>query len=93
MKRVAKFNSLEMARKYPAFRPNDIDHLRGWLEKMPHLPQITDHEIFLFLHAEHFKVEPCKLRMDKFYTMRTRIKTMFEDRDVARDEFQFAHDD
>lgn len=82
-----------MARKYPAFSQTDIDSLRGWLEKTPHLPKITDHEIFLFLHAENFKIETCKTRIDKFYTMRTRVKTIFEDRDVGSDEFQFAHDD
>lgn len=93
LKNIAKFNSLEIARKYPAFKQIDIDHLRGWLEKTPHLPKITDYEIFIFLHAANFSVEACKIRIDKFYTMRTRVKVIFDDRDVGKDEIRFSHDD
>lgn len=87
-----KYNALELARKHPGFKECDIEHLRSWLEKTPHLPQITDYEIFIFLHASYFSVEACKIRIDKFYTMRTHIKTMFDDRDVASDEINFGRD-
>lgn len=93
LKNIAKLNALEMSRRYPTFKPTDVDHLREWLDKTPHLPSITDYEIFLFLHAAEFSVECTKIRIDKFYTIRTRVKVLFEDRDVGTEEFRVSHED
>ncbi|XP_063706111.1 alpha-tocopherol transfer protein-like [Culicoides brevitarsis] len=92
LKNIAKFDAAAMSQRFASFNQADLVHLRQWLEKTPHLPQLEDHEIFLFLHASNFSVEACKTRLDKFYTIRTRVKAMFEERDVNSDEFRFAHE-
>lgn len=78
---------MKMKESNPMLRQEDVDHIRKWLEKSPHLPIITDYEIFLFLHASHFSIETTKVRLDKFYTCRTGINKIFDNRDVITDEF------
>lgn len=93
LRNLAKFDSLEMRNRYPNFKQEDLNNLREWLEKSPHLPKITDYEIFLFLHAAEFKVEAAKIRLDKFYTIRTHVKAVFEDRDVIKEEIKIGYED
>uniref|UniRef100_A0A336M2W0 CSON010940 protein n=1 Tax=Culicoides sonorensis TaxID=179676 RepID=A0A336M2W0_CULSO len=93
LKTIAKFDAQALSERFPEFNQLDIDSIKSWLKKSLHLPRITDYEIFLFLHASHFSVEACKIRIDKFYTMRTHLKVIFEDRDVAKDEIRFYHED
>lgn len=93
MKKIVKFDIIKLRKSHPMLQKEDVTHIREWLEKSPHLPNnITDYEIYLFLHASHFNLETTKVRLDKFYTCRTRIKQIFENRDVTTDDFLMYKD-
>lgn len=82
----------EQCKKYPDFNKDDVQKIRTWLDKTPHLPKITNHEIFMFLHSTEFSVEASKTKIDNFYTCRTHMKQYFDCRDPATDEMKFAHE-
>lgn len=78
------------SKKYPEFNKEDVQKIRLWLDKSPHLPKITDHEIFNFLRSTGFSVETCKIKIDNFYTCRTLLKQYFESRDPESDEMMYT---
>lgn len=71
----------EEFKRNPELNQDDLDHLKAWLQKQPHLPEIDDLELVLFLHSCHFKLEPTKATIDTAYTARTHLNDLFKDRD------------
>ncbi|XP_063709295.1 uncharacterized protein LOC134837834 [Culicoides brevitarsis] len=86
---IAKLDVSDMSKRFPDFREDDIQKIRMWLEKSPHLPKITDYEIFRFLHSTDFSVETSKTKIDNFYTFRTISTEYFEHRDPDTEEIQY----
>lgn len=89
---ICELNAESKAQKYPDFNRDDIQKIRTWLEKSPHLPKITDREIFSFLHSTGFSVETTKTKIDNFYTCRTHMKQYFECRDPDTDDMNFVYE-
>lgn len=87
---IAKLDVEGMSKRYPEFNKNDIEKIRLWMNKNPHLPKIEDLEIFYFLHTMDFSVEASKTRIDNFYTCRTHLKHHFDNRDPDTDEMEFV---
>ncbi|KAL7292795.1 hypothetical protein TKK_0013622 [Trichogramma kaykai] len=71
----------EELKKNPELRKSDIQALRDWYEKQPHLPKIRDSELALFLHSNYYRMEPTKVTLDTFYTIRTHVPEFFGNRD------------
>lgn len=71
----------EEMKKNPELKEADIQSLRDWCQKQPHLPQITDSELALFLHSNYYRLEPTKNTIDTFYTVRTHVPEFFSNRD------------
>uniref|UniRef100_A0A336M857 CSON013470 protein n=1 Tax=Culicoides sonorensis TaxID=179676 RepID=A0A336M857_CULSO len=92
MEIIQKLNYDEMCQKYPKFNKIDVDIIQKWLEKSPHLPKITDYEIFCFLHAADFSIEIAKIKIDNFYTCRTHLKSYFDNRDPDTEEIEYIRD-
>ncbi|XP_071639618.1 alpha-tocopherol transfer protein-like [Temnothorax longispinosus] len=71
----------EELKKNPELKKADIQMLREWCEKQPHLPKISDSELALFLHSNYYRLEPTKTTIDTFYTVRTHVPEFFCNRD------------
>ncbi|KAF2896943.1 hypothetical protein ILUMI_09237 [Ignelater luminosus] len=57
----------------------DIDSIKEWLEKQPHLPEIPDNKIIEnFLLMNKFKIEKVKQKIDMYYSIRTLIPEFFD---------------
>ena len=75
----------EEFRRNPELKEDDLQHLRDWLKKQPHLPRISDSELVIFLHSNYYRLEPTKNTIDAFYTARTHVPEFFSNRDVLND--------
>ncbi|XP_058456583.1 uncharacterized protein LOC131433978 [Malaya genurostris] len=75
-------------RKFPDLKREDVQKIREWMEKQPHLPKISDLEIILFLHSNYHRIEPTKNTIDAFYTCRTHVPEFFSDRDMLSNELK-----
>lgn len=73
-------------KKNPELSRVDVESLREWCNKQPHLPKIEDSELALFLHSNYYRIEPTKKTIDAFYTMRTHVPDFFTGRDIEKDE-------
>ena len=67
--------------KNPELKKSDIESLKDWHAKQPHLPKISDTEFALFLHSNYYRLEPTKTTIDTFYTARTHVPEFFSNRD------------
>ncbi|CAH1397583.1 unnamed protein product [Nezara viridula] len=79
------------------YKKEDIQALRTWLEKQPHLPTISDEQLLVFLAACNFSIEASKKTIDMNYTLRTKNPRMWKERDIdhpsldtIRDTIQFG---
>ncbi|KAI4454617.1 alpha-tocopherol transfer protein-related [Holotrichia oblita] len=71
----------EQYQKNPELKKEDVQTIQEWLEKQNHLPEIDEFEIILFLHSCSYKIEPTKVCIDNFYTIRTLCPEFFSNRD------------
>ena len=80
-----KFVTLEEEfKKNPELKESDLDSLRDWSRKQPHLPKIPDVDLVFFLHSNYYAIEPTKRTIDNYYTMRTHAPEFFTNRDVKK---------
>ncbi|XP_020280803.1 alpha-tocopherol transfer protein-like [Pseudomyrmex gracilis] len=80
----------EELKKNPELKETDIQMLREWSEKQPHLPKLTDSELALFLHSNYYRLEPTKSSIDTFFTVRTHVPEFFCNRDFNSKELKKA---
>jgi len=71
----------EELKKNSELKESDIQILREWCEKQPHLPKISNSELALFLHSNYYRLEPTKTTIDTFFTVRTHVPEFFSNRD------------
>ncbi|KAJ9590017.1 hypothetical protein L9F63_016856 [Diploptera punctata] len=73
----------ELSKNIKLKREN-IEHLREWLMKQPHLPnsQITDEQLILFLHSCQHSLEASKQTIEAYYSIRTHAPELFGNRDT-----------
>lgn len=67
----------EELKKNPELKLSDIQILREWCEKQPHLPKIQDVELAIFLHSNYYHIEPTKSTIENYYTYRTHAPELF----------------
>ncbi|KAF3429436.1 hypothetical protein E2986_11419 [Frieseomelitta varia] len=58
----------EELKKNPDLKEDDMQMLRDWYKKQPHLPPLTDAELALFLHSNYYRMEPTKATIDTYFT-------------------------
>lgn len=72
-----------------ATRDKDLEMIKEWLAKQPHLPQFDDDQrIMTFLRGCKFSLERCKQKLDMYFTMRAMIPEFFSNRDITRPSMQ-----
>ncbi|XP_067015279.1 alpha-tocopherol transfer protein-like isoform X2 [Anabrus simplex] len=69
-------------------RAQDLQHIKEWLAKQPHLPEFDDQRIMTFLRGCKFSLEKTKRKLDMYFTMRAAVPEFFTNRDVTRPELQ-----
>ncbi|KAL6428178.1 hypothetical protein ACFW04_008494 [Cataglyphis niger] len=73
----------------PATRDKDLEMIKEWLAKQPHLPQFDDDQrLMSFLRGSKFSLEKCKQKLDIYFTMRAVIPEFFSNRDITRPSMQ-----
>ncbi|XP_040157315.1 alpha-tocopherol transfer protein-like [Anopheles arabiensis] len=76
--------------QWPLVDRESIEKITHWLTAQPHLPQIQEHEIAQFLHANYGNEEATQRTIENYYTLRTNYRDCFTDRDVFNDAMQTA---
>lgn len=71
----------EELKRNPELKEEEMQMLRDWYKKQPHLPKITDSELALFFHSNYYRLEPTKVTIDTYYTVRTHVPEFFANRD------------
>ncbi|XP_070155656.1 alpha-tocopherol transfer protein-like isoform X2 [Polyergus mexicanus] len=71
----------EEMKKNPQLKLSDIQSLREWCEKQPHLPKIEDSFLAMFLHSNYYRMQPTKNTIENYYTTRTHVPEFFSNRD------------
>ncbi|KAK7861880.1 hypothetical protein R5R35_002847 [Gryllus longicercus] len=62
----------------------DLQHLKDWLAKQPHLRARTDDQFLVaFLRGSKFSLERAKEKLDAYYTLRSALPEFFANRDPA----------
>lgn len=74
----------EEMKKNPELKMSDIQILREWCEKQPHLPKIQDILLVIFLHSNYFQIEPTKNTIENYFTIRTHVPEFFSNRDLLK---------
>ncbi|XP_055600189.1 alpha-tocopherol transfer protein-like [Uranotaenia lowii] len=69
--------------------PEDLEALKAWLAKQPHLNPRTDDQFLVgFLRGCKFSLEKTKEKLDTYYTVKTALPEFFEDRDPCDQKIQ-----
>lgn len=70
-------------------RQTDLEHIKEWLLKQPHLPDTWDEDrLMTFLRGCKFSLEKTKRKLDMYFTMRTACPEFFSNRDITSPELQ-----
>lgn len=67
-----------------------VEDLENWCKQQPHLPEISEVEVIIFLHSNYYDMEATKKTIENYFTMRTSFTEFFNRRDVTTDELQEA---
>ncbi|KAB0791327.1 hypothetical protein PPYR_03127 [Photinus pyralis] len=67
--------------KHKDLHKEDVEYLKSWMGKQPHLPQISDLEVILLLSSCDCKVEMAKTTIENHFTLRGMIPEIFGPRD------------
>lgn len=81
MSLIKRISYDEEKKKNPELKDSDIQILKDWSMKQPHLPKILDVEYVLFLHSNYYRIEAAKNTIEEYYTSRTHMPEFFSDRD------------
>ncbi|XP_011057330.1 PREDICTED: alpha-tocopherol transfer protein-like [Acromyrmex echinatior] len=72
-----------------ATRDKDLEMIKEWLAKQPHLPKFDDDQrIMTFLRGCKFSLEKCKWKLDMYFTMRAIVPEFFSNRDITMPALQ-----
>lgn len=81
----------EECKRNPELKISDLQMLKDWMDKQPHLPNIPIVFLIIFLHSNYYRIEPTKSTIENFFTVRTHMPEVFSNRDpVAWKELRKA---
>lgn len=71
----------EECKRNPKLKMSDVQILKDWMDKQPHLPKMQIIYFALFLHSNYYHLETTKKTIDNFFTTRTHLPEIFSNRD------------
>lgn len=71
----------EECKRNSELKISDLQMLKDWMDKQPHLPNIPILYLIMFLHSNYYRMEPAKLTIENFFTVRTHMPEVFSNRD------------
>lgn len=73
----------------PEMRKKDVQAIKDWLSKQPHLPKnMDDSRLEHFLFGCKNSIERCKLILERYFSARTALPEFFSSRDSLSHEMQ-----
>jgi len=66
----------------PELKMSDLQILKDWIDKEPHLPNLNMTYLLFFFHSNYYHLEPTKRTIDNFYVVRTHTPEVFSNRDA-----------
>lgn len=70
----------EVYQKVKNLKREDVQSLKEWINKQPHLPKVTEIQLILFLHSTNNSIESAKNVIDIYFTMKTACADIFGSR-------------
>lgn len=72
----------EECKRNPELKMSDLELLKDWMNKQPHLPIIETFILIPFLHSNYYSIEPTKKMIEDFFTTTTHAPEIFSNRDA-----------
>ncbi|XP_057659796.1 alpha-tocopherol transfer protein-like isoform X4 [Diorhabda carinulata] len=66
----------------PQVKIKEIQKIRNWLLTQPHLPEISNDYIYVFLFSCHFSIERAKSAIEHYFSIRTNHPEIFGNRNT-----------
>lgn len=76
----------EYVKNSDVIKKEDIACIQEWVKTQPHLPEISEFMVILFLHSNYYDLEETRKTIENYYTMRTNYTEFFSSRDVTANE-------
>lgn len=64
----------------PDDRDEELKQIKDWYATQPHLPQVSDEYLHLFLHSNYYNLEATQKNIETYFTMRSTWPEVFGDR-------------
>ncbi|KAF2902368.1 hypothetical protein ILUMI_03814 [Ignelater luminosus] len=67
-------------RKNVNLKREDVQLVRKWMQNQSKYPEVSDHQLFLFLHSNYYDIENTKSTIDAYFTQRANWPQVFRNR-------------
>ncbi|KAG5877020.1 hypothetical protein JTB14_011939 [Gonioctena quinquepunctata] len=84
---------MEGLKVVPKGRTRELEKIKNWMSSQPHLPEISDQYLYLFLHACYWVHDKTKSAIENYFSVRSNYPAIFGDRDHQSPRMSLIFDD